>query len=272
MSDEGFSPIRPKSVPLSHATPSVTPPADKPSLSITLRWLAAGAILLASLLVVFLVVPELIDPPQIESIALPVVPTPTAAPAQPNADQLPPFEALMREQARENAQQELGAFVELQMALEEKMQVGSWGQEDYDAAKLLATRGDEKFLVEKFDESLSAYRSASEALAALIDKGERLLEERIVTGEEALLAKERGLALVNFSQALLIDPANTRAKQGVTRAEMLPDIIRLMREGKNQELSENWQDALKTYKAVEAMDPKTSGLRLWFVDSGLRDG
>ena len=267
MSDEGFSPIQPKSVPLSHATSSATPPTEKPSLSNTVRWLAIGTILLASLLAVFLVIPELIEPPQIESTAPPVAPIPAAPAAVSTTDQLPPFEALMREQARENAQEELAAFVELQMALEEKMQVGAWGQEDYDAAKLLATRGDEQFLVEEFAESLVAYRTASEALAALIEKGERLLEETIVAGEEALFVRDQGLALVNFSQALLIDPTNTRARQGVTRAEILPDVIRLMREGKNQELSDNWQDALQTYKTVQTMDPKTSGLSQALADA-----
>lgn len=267
MSDEGFSPIRPKSVPLSHTTSGVTPPADKPSLSNNARWFAAGAILLAGLLTVFLVVPELIEPRRIDSTAPPVAQLPAAAPAVADTDQLPPFEALMREQARARAQKELAGFVELQMALEEKMQVGAWGQQDYDSAKSLATSGDENFLVEKFDESLLAYRAASAALAALIEKGELLLEETIVAGEQALLAKDQGLALVNFSQALLIDPANIRAKEGVARAEILPDVIRLMREGKNQELSENWQDALETYKTIQTMDPKTNGLSQALADA-----
>ena len=267
MSDEGFSPIRPKSVPLSHATSSAAPPADTPSLSNAARRLAIGAILLASLLAVFLVVPDLIEPARIDSTAQPAAPVPVAPSAVSDIDQLLPFEALMREQARESAQEELAAFVELQMALEKKMQVGTWGQEDYDAAKLLATSGDENFLVEKFDESLIAYRTASEALAALIEKGEALLEETIVAGERALLEKDQGLALVKFSQALLIDPANTRAKEGVARAEILPDVIRLMREGKNQELTENWQDALQTYKTVQTLDPKTNGLSQALADA-----
>ncbi|MCZ6459641.1 MAG: hypothetical protein O6766_09790 [Gammaproteobacteria bacterium] len=267
MSDEGFSPIRPKSVPLSHATSSAAPPADTPSLSNAARKLAIGAILLASLLAVFLVVPDLIEPPRLDSTAQPAAPIPVAPAAVSNTDQLPPFEALMREQARERAQEELAAFVELQMALEKKMQVGTWGQEDYDAAKLLATSGDENFLIEKFDESLIAYRTASQALAALIEKGEALLEETIVAGERALLEKDQGLALVKFSQALLIDPANSRAKEGVARAEILPDVVRLMREGKNQELSENWQDALQTYKTVQTMDSKTNGLSQALADA-----
>ena len=54
--------------------------------------------------------------------------------AQPAADteQLPPYQALMREQAREKAEADLAGFVELQLELEQQMRVDTWGQTEYD--------------------------------------------------------------------------------------------------------------------------------------------
>jgi tetratricopeptide (TPR) repeat protein len=213
-------------------------------------------------LAVFFVLPNLIEPPHVESVPVTVGGLEEPEQGEPVAtrEQLPPFEALMREQTRKTAQKELATFVELQMALEQQMQVGSWGQAEYDVAKTLAAAGDEQFIAERFEESLGSYRAASEALALLIEKGESLLAETLASAEEALAARNQGLALVNFSQALMIEPENTQGKEGLRRAELLPEVITLMREGKNHELAGAWQEALSTFNKVQKLDPKTAGL------------
>ena len=260
MSDEGFSPIRPKSVPLSHAKSSAIPIAATPSRDPRYLWLFGGLALLAVGLTVFLVIPDLVEPPPVESVPVSAGAGEQSAPTVANHEQLPPFETLMREQTRKSAQEELATFVELQLALEKQMQVGSWGQDEYDAAKTLAAAGDEHFVSEKFAQSMESYRAAREALALLIEKGERLLAEYLARAEQALDERNQGLALVNFSQALLIDPDNAKGKEGSQRAQLLPEVITLMREGKNHELAANWRAALSTFNEVQKLDPKTNGL------------
>ena len=268
MSEEEFGQIRPRSVPLSHVKPVVAT-QDKASASASSRlpWLLVIGLAVLAGLLVFLIIPSLVNQPQQvisdvpdqPDIATPSAPVGSGAPA---GEQLPPFEALLREQAREAAQEQLARFVELQMALEKSMRVDSWGQLQFDAAKGLATQGDERFIAEKFDESLARYREAGDALEALIGTGESLLEEVLGGGERALSDRDEVQAITSFEQALIIDPDNEQATNGLQRARNLPEVVRLLRQAKNFELNGDWRDALKGYTAVQAIDPLTDGLEL----------
>jgi tetratricopeptide (TPR) repeat protein len=140
------------------------------------------------------------------------------------------------------------------------MQVGAWGQAEYDAAKTLASAGDEQFLKENFEAALVSYDAAAVALAALIDTGAQLLAKALEDGETALLERNETSAREHFEFALTIDPDNEQARHGAQRADLLPEVIVLLRQGKNHELSGNWTEALATYQTVEKIDPATAGL------------
>lgn len=264
MSDDDLGQIRPKSVPLSHTQPGSTSTRRKSSAGRLVWSLAAGAGVLL-LFVVFLVVPDLVAPPASTPTRI-VAPSPAGEPAGEPSTALPPdnapapFAALQREQARAKAQEKLAEFVELQLALEESMQVGAWGQAQLDAAKSLATEGDEQFLNEEFQASLDAYDAASEALAKLIEQGSQILDEALIGGEAALRAANQAEAEEQFNLALTIDPANDQAQAGLARAALLPEVIVLMRQAKNHELAGDWHAALQTYEQVAALDPLSDGL------------
>ncbi len=266
MSDEEISPIRPRSVPLSHVATPEESPAHQPQAKGPLPWRAiAGAVaVLAILSLVFIVVPDFIEPPVVTTYTptTPEADSPTATedPTAADDEQLPPFEALLREQTREKAQEELSRFVELQLQLEESMQVGQWGQAAFDEAKALATQGDEQFVAEAFEASLGSYRAASDALAALIETGTTILDDALAAGDQALNDRDEATALAKFQQALTIDPENDLAKRGEARARLLPEVIDLLREAKNHELAGDYRSALTTYEAVQALDSETYGL------------
>ncbi len=267
MSEEEFSPIRPKSVPLSHVdTTSDSAPARAPRPAMPWLQIGLGILVVALLAVVFFVVPDFIEPPVVTTHRTdpPVTGNPPqAGDTTTAADQdasLPPFQALLREQTREKAQEELARFVELQMQLEETMQVGQWGQAELDQAKTLATEGDEHFLAEAFEASLASYKAASDTLATLITTGTDILSEALVRGNDALDARDQDLAIASFEQALTIDPENGDAQTGLARANLLPEVIDLMREAKNQELAGDFRAALQTYERVQALDSRTHGL------------
>lgn len=198
MSDDDLGQIRPKSVPLSHTQPGSSSTTRKSSAGRLVWSLAAGAGVLL-LFVVFLVVPDLVAPPASTPTRI-VAPSPAGEPAGEPSTALPPdnapapFAALQREQARAKAQEKLAEFVELQLALEESMQVGAWGQAQLDAAKSLATEGDEQFLNEQYQASLDAYDAASVALAKLIEQGSKILNEALISGEAALSAADQAEA------------------------------------------------------------------------------
>ena len=258
MSDE-FSPIRPKSVPLSH-TLSET---DRPSETRSVPRLGAIviALMFATGLGVFLVVPYWVERPDVDIRDF----EPVAPSTEPSADirrepVLPPFQTLQREQARASAQEELTQFVELQLKLEKTMQVGSWGQVGYDAAKALANEGDERFLRGEYDNAIGKYQSARAELELLIERGGELLSEALAEGQTALNVRDQATATDRYQIALAIDPNNKTAQRGLARAARLPEIGRLMREARNHELAERWSQAVTTYGEVINLDDQTTGV------------
>ena len=265
MSDD-LDQIRPKSVPLSHIQTSSARSGQRPALG-NLVWIIAAGVAVLLLLAVFLVVPDLVKPDRGVPVTI-VAPAGNATGTQIAPTQVPldddspaPFAAVQREQARAKAQEKLAEFVELQLQLEETMQVGTWGQAQLDKAKSLATEGDEQFLDERYPESLEAYDAAARELAALIEAGGRLLADSLANGQTALDQADQQQAQEQFNLALTIDPNNTEAQAGLQRAELLPEVVILMRQAKNHELAGAWQAAVDTYLQVEVLDPATQGLQ-----------
>lgn len=182
-------------------------------------------------------------------------PRAAARPAQP-----PPFEALRREQARTEAQDELARFVELEIELREAMQVESWAAESYDAAKDLAHAGDESFVAERFAAAIENYRAAGDALEALIAEGHDRFETALANAVQAIDGRDPGEAERWLAEAGLIKPAHPELAHAAARAGHLPEIIALLREAHNQELAGQWGDALDTYGRIRTLDPETPGL------------
>lgn len=263
MSDEEFSPIRPKSVPLSHVEADTSARIERRQRQLPWPQLLIALAVAALLAVVFLVVPDFIEAPVLTSHT-PAVQDNRAKPAaaEPSAsdEAPPPFQALLREQTRKKAQEELSRFVELQLQLEETMQVGEWGATELDAAKALATEGDEHFLAEAFEASLASYRAAADALADLIRSGTSILDDALAAGARALETRDQQRALASYEKALTIDPGNATAASGIARANLLPEIIDLLRQAKNHELAGDFRAALATYEEVMALDARTHGL------------
>lgn len=275
MSDEEFSPIRPKSVPLSHVETARETPSVSPRKPLPWRAVLIGGAVIGLLMLVFLVVPDFVQPPVVTTYDAEPVAGAAASPDTPPGDSLsassgaaetpeddapPPFQALLREQTREKAQEELARFVELQMLLEKTMQVGEWGQAEFDLAKSLATQGDEQFLEQAYEVSLESYRSASDALAELIETGSTMLADALAEGRLALDERDQQAALAGFERAAIIDPENTEARSGLARASLLPQIIDLMRAATNHELAGDYRAALASYEEVQALDSETHGL------------
>ncbi len=266
MSDD-FSPIRPKQVPLSHGAEA--PPVDTGRGASALTWGLALIIAAGLLGAVFFLVPAWLESrpaPQPEVTRItgqPAAgePRPAASPrADAEDDALPPYQQLQRERAREQAQEQLARFVELQIQLEDQMQVGDWGADAYEHAKALAAAGDEAFVRERFSASVDSYRQAADALAQLIERGRQTLEEALERGATALVERRESDAEAAFDLAATIAPEDPRVGAGRARLARLPEISELMRQGRNQELAEDWSAASDSYGRVRQLDPATAGL------------
>ena len=250
--------IKPKAVPLSHASPKRPGRRAGPPKLAIFAFLAAAAGLLV---VLFTLAPRWVAPvaraPDPPSEAAPSAPAPKPAA---DGEQLPPFQALRREQARREAQDQLARFVELELQLRESMQVERWGAADYAAAKDLAQEGDDAFVAERYVEAIDGYRAAGEALAALIEQGRSRFREALAKGIEAIDEREPDAAQAWLEQASAILPGDPDLARAQNRAASLPAIIELLRTALNHELAERWEDALDAYRRIRTLDPQTPGL------------
>ncbi len=182
-------------------------------------------------------------------------PSSAARPAEP-----PPFEALRREQARTEAQDELARFVEREIELREAMQVETWAAEAYEAAKNLAHAGDESFVDERYTAAIDNYRRAADALEALIAEGHGRFETALANALKEIDARELEAADGWLADARLVKPAHPDLLRAEARAGSLPEVVRLFRDAHNRELSGEWDDALATYARIRSLDPATPGL------------
>lgn len=260
--------IQPVEVDLSHQQqPNRTGTRNNPRMLM----LTVVAISIALVIAALVGLPKLITPSTSATSAEPTANKATTnTSAQQSNPTLAPFAASQKQLARNRAEQDLKTFVELQLKLEESMSVGEWGQDSYDAALDLATQGDAAFLKENFETAMSTYSAAAEGLTNLIQTGEALVTSKLAEGAQALINRQPNDALQAFDAAMSISGANKDAQAGRARALLLPEVIRLERQARNQELAQDWSGARASYEEIFKLDPKTSGLdqRLADVSAG----
>ena len=263
MSDKP-EPIKPRAVPLSHAGTVRKSRRIDPRRMFVYLFLAGAGLLVFAL---FVLAPRFVEPVLTGDGAVdtPVPgstparesrpPSATARPAEP-----PPFEALRREQARTEAQDELARFVEREIELREAMQVETWAAEAYEAAKNLAHAGDESFVDERYTAAIDNYRRAADALEALIAEGHGRFETALANALNEIDARDIEAAEGWLTDARLIKPAHPDLIGAEARAGSLPEVVTLFRDAHNRELSGEWDDALATYARIRSLDPATPGL------------
>lgn len=253
--------IKPRAVPLSHTGEK----AASSNAARNRRWplllVAFGAVL--AIAVLFTVAPNWVEPLEVvPSRATPsdAAPSPNAVPRPSPDDQLPPFQALRREQARTEAGGELARFVELELKLREELEAGAWAEAQYDAARNIAQAGDEAFIAERFDTAIDQYRQAADALAALIDDGHAQFEIALTQGLAAIDERDPATAERWLGQAGEIKPDSPALLSARQRASHLPEVIVKFRAARNHELAGRWDQAVRAYQAIRALDADTPGL------------
>ena len=257
--------ITPKAVPLSHAG-TAHGRGQRDSRKLIVALFLAFAV--SAVIALFVWAPQFLAPEPMVDAADVGTPNASAgndtansrpeANARPNTP--PPFEALRREQARTEAQDELARFVELEIELRDTLQVDGWADAALADAKDLAHGGDESFVAERYAQAIEKYRAAADALAALIAEGTTRFETALAQAAQAVRGRDPDAADDWLAQARLIKPENAQLLALAARAGHLPEIINLLRQAHNQELAGAWGDAIATYAQIRALDPATQGL------------
>ena len=200
-------------------------------------WAGMGVLVLLALFVIF-VLPGIVEDYELplerrveESLA--VAPVPTAQRTEPGVS---PFLEAQRARERKEAQDVLAELLSVQSELDE-LQVTRWAQTDYDAALALALQGDESYRVQEFGSARDAYQQALAQLTETKTSVPTVLEQMLISGEQALIAREADEAIAAFELAVVLEDSlvdladgdsDNKAQIGLTRALALEELIALL--------------------------------------------
>ena len=215
-------------------------------------WAGMGALVLAALFVVFVL------PGIVEDYELPLerrVETLTANSTETtriaNTDTgVSPFLEAQRSRERKAAQDVLATLLEIQSSLDE-LSAADWAAGDYEAAVAAATNGDEFYRTQEFALAREAYEQGLAALSKIESNLPAVLEQKLIEGEQALIARDSTLALAAFELAAalevaLIDeeamvpvPSPSRAEIGLSRAQVVNELNGLIEQAeRSREVAE----------------------------------
>jgi len=212
-------------------------------------FVALGVLIVVAVGVVF-VLPSWVA--EQEAVPEPVAAAPAAlVEDQPAEPVLTPEElAQLREQA-----EALLADLLSQQARLAALSAESWGGEQYAEYTSRAREGDDAYLANAFQDAVPAYADALEIGAALLGRSTEIINAAVQAGATALEAGNAALAAEQFSLVLGIEPEHATARQGLERAQRLPEVLDLVKRAEAAERDDALADAAEAYREALAIDP-----------------
>lgn len=261
-SGSGFARIEPVRVDL--AAPESTS-RKGPSLRVPGQaWAWAGiAVLLLLAGAVFFVLPNWIEPPTIEPVAVRSAPedgrgatapqAPASSPASSGAAGAP-WEQAQEAQLRRESQQILEQMLQARKLLSESG-VTVWAPDEFERALAFATAGDERYNARDFGAAREQYRQGLALLEELQERVDPVFEDAMARGEQALADGDAEAARAAFDLALAIDPLDRAASDGRQRADTLDQVLALVRQGDRHLQQGQLQEAGDAYRQALDLDP-----------------
>ena len=190
----------------------------------------------------------------------PKIPDGSPATAQTADPTAAPFAQLTLEQAQQTARDELGRFVEQQLQLEERFNLGDWSTASMEGATDTALLGDEYFQTQDYLNALANYQQAADQIEQTIQLGQTKLAQAIDAATSAINESDPATAARALAEARQIAPTESKIQALQRRLDVLPEIVILLRQGMNLGLQEQYAEALSKYAEIAALDPLTASL------------
>jgi tetratricopeptide (TPR) repeat protein len=215
-------------------------------------WIGLGVLTITALLVIF-VLPTLVQEYELPLERRVATTQPAPAAPAPAAAAISPFEEAQRAIQRKEAQDVLAELLEHQAELE-RLEVGSWAAERYEAALEQASVGDEYYRTQDFQSATSAYAAVRDELLALLNSESDVLASILAEAQQALADEDSTRAEERFSLALVFDPDNEAAQIGLQRARTLDEVLALITRAEAEAEDGDLQAALASYREAESLD------------------
>lgn len=214
-------------------------------------WLALAVTLLLGVAVV-VALPQLVG-----------VPERTSAPGAPPEPASRPATVAEDAGARRAAEQHLRAFLRLRARLE-LAGAQRWGEPQWSAAASQASEADQLFARQRFAAAAEQYAAAGQALESLEADRDRRLAAALDSGWRALDANDLAAAQAGFERALLIEPEQLQAQQGLARVRARDRLTGLLASADQAEQAGALETARDAYREAVALDaeyaPAVAGL------------
>ncbi|MEO0367617.1 MAG: hypothetical protein AAF197_02405 [Pseudomonadota bacterium] len=196
--------------------------------------------------------------------------------AQSNAtttsEELSPWSAQQRQEARLAAQEILTDVLDSKKLLEQKL-VSEWGDEAFQGALDLAEQGDEFYKLQDYPTALETYGRAGAQLDDLVAQIPSVVTQWTNEGVAALSAKKVALARDFYRKALKLDANHIPALSGLERSDKIEQVwdletqalalIESYRDGGELDELQRAQDFLK--EALK-LDPLTTSLETQLIE------
>ena len=210
--------------------------------------LAALAALVLAAVVVFVVLPRWVDGQQDQE---PVVEE--ALPPESPEEQGPVYTEEELEAFQAEADSLLARLLNQQSQLDRRS-VSDWGGDEYQTYRELSRSGDDAYLADAFFDSVDAYGEALDLGEVLLERSVGLIDAALKAARAALEAGNATVAGEQYSLVLSIEPENAVAQAGLLRAQRLPEVLALVREGDDLERSGDLAEAVRAYREAVAID------------------
>ncbi len=258
--------------------PSKHRPGDTPKRNIfkTLMLTAvfAGLIVGGGLLLYFLSKHPVTTTPAVEPQPQPPIQTEKKQdqPAQKKSEQLSEAaeeeqdlaktlpDAVTNAQQEQTAEQKLAEYMELKNELDRRG-AEQWGGEAYTRISETGRQADKLLMDQSYALAEAKYSEAITDARALAGQAGEALEKLLQEGRSALDRGDGTLAQERFSIALMIDPANDQAQNGLQRSKTIEQVMQLLASGKQHEENKKLSLAMADYQSALDLDPAAETAR-----------
>ena len=190
-------------------------------------------------------------PPVIDAKSMTALPDSVkSAPFGPGAS-----ETAAQEMEKAQAERQRAEFFQITSSLEKKG-VSEWGGPLYSEMINLGREADRLLSQNNFKTATDRYAAAHEKATLLVGQTPAALQRFIQEGLAALAKGSGQLAQNKFRTALLLEPGNAVARQGLARAAHTEAVMRLVESGTAHESDRNDALALSEYQQALALDPE----------------
>ena len=120
----------------------------------------------------------------------------------------------------------------------------------------LISFGDDAFLSDNFQDAINSYERAIALGEELLENASKIVQTSISYGNNALDVGDHLAARNQFEVVLKIEENNSIALDGLARAKNLPEVLEIIEQAREKELSEEYVASSELYRQAIEIDPE----------------